>query len=160
MGFDIMKSPRPLKVGKRETPSNLDDMTMGQMLAISSCGDSWEMFYVVMHELMGMEREEVDRSDAAQVVMFVGWSSKQISDINEMFRRIKSTRTQDEVKAGAERLDFGAFGLVDWYAKRMGITNHDDVMGVPYLRVYQCLKMDVERDEYEKRLAKIIREKK
>lgn len=158
--FDIMKSPRPLMIGDRETPKDLDGMTMGQMLTLSSCKDGWNVFYLVCREFMGMTDEETDRADAAQVVMFVGWVSKQVKDMNERFGKIHATRTSEEIKAGAERLDFGAFGLVDWYAKRMGITDHDKVMDVPCLRVYQCLKMDTERNEYEKRLAKIIREKK
>lgn len=158
--FDIMKSPRPLMIGDRETPKDLDGMTMGQMLTLSSCKDGWNVFYLVCREFMGMTDEETDRADAAQVVMFVGWASKKVKDMNELFSKIKATRTTEEMKAGADRLDFGAFGLVDWYAKRMGIRDHDEVMDVPCLRVYQCLKMDNERNEYEKRLAKIIREKK
>lgn len=157
--FDIMKSPRPMKVGNRETPENLDSLKMGQMLSLSSCKDSWGMFYDVCRELLNLTDEETDAADAAEVVMFVGWASKQISDMNKLFGKIRSTKTAEEVRAGIDKLDYGAFGLVDWYAKRMGITNHDEVMDVPCLRVYQCLKMDTERGEFEKRLARIIREK-
>ena len=158
--IDIMKSPRPLAVGDHETPENLDTMTMGQMLTLQSCGDGWDLFYVICRELLGMSDEETDKADAAQVVMFVGWAVKQMSDINKMFAGIKASKTSEEVRAGIEKLDFGAFGLIDWYARRMGITDHDEVMDVPYLRVYQCLKMDNDRGEYEKRLAKIYRESK
>jgi hypothetical protein len=61
------------------------------------------------------------------------------------------------MRAGIDRLNFGVFGLIDWYARRMGITDHDEVLKVPVLRVYQCLKMDKEQQEYENRLAKVIR---
>ena len=158
LDFDIMESPRPVMVGSHETPANLDGITMGQVLTLQSCGDGWNLFYLVCRELLGMTDRETDRTDAAQVVMFVGWVTKQISSLNKLFSKIKSTRTSEEVRAGVEKLDYGAFGLIDWYAKRMGITDHDEVMRVPYLRVYQCLKMDVERNEYDKRLAKIYRE--
>lgn len=158
--FDIMKAMRPVMVGKRRVMENLDDLTMGQMLTLSGCNDSWALFYLVCHELLGMDEQEVNEADAAQVVLFVGWVSKQIDGYNKMLARIHSTKTAEEIRAGVEKLDFGAFGLVDWYAKRMGIVNHDDVMSVPFLRVYQCLKMDVEREEYEKRLAKIYRSNK
>ena len=41
----------------------------------------------------------------------------------------------------------------------MGITNHDDALSVPWLRVYQCMKMDAERDAYERRLRDIVNAK-
>ena len=65
--------------------------------------------------------------------------------------------TSEQMRAGIDRLNFGVFGLIDWYARRMGITDHDEVLKVPVLRVYQCLKMDKEQQEYENRLAKVIR---
>lgn len=158
--FDIMGAPRPLMVGNRATPENLDAMTMGQMLSLSGLDDSWSMFYGVCREFLGMTDAEVDNADAAQVVLFTGWCAGELKKLTNLFSKIKSSHTAEEIRAGVERLDYGAFGLVDWYAKRMGITDHDEVMNVPCLRVYQCLKMDSEREEYEKRLAKIYRDKK
>ena len=60
-----------------------------------------------------------------------------------------------EVMAGVEQLDFGMFGLADWYAKRMGITDHDEVFDTPWLRIWQCRKNDIEEAEYQERLQKI-----
>ena len=47
------------------------------------------------------------------------------------------------------------FGLVDWYAKRMGIQNHDEVMDVCWMRVYKCMDMDTKTQEFNRRLAEI-----
>jgi len=44
-----------------------------------------------------------------------------------------------------DKLSFGLFGLVDYYATRMGITDHEQVESVPWVRVYKCLDMDAEK---------------
>ena len=157
--FDLKKMSKPSKVGRVETPENLDSLTMGQMLTLSRVADGWSLFYDIMHELMGMKPDDVDDADAVEVVRFVGWSVAQLDSLNKRFQRIRQTHTQEEKRAGVERLQFGPFGLVDWYARRMGITNHDDVMDVPALRVWQCLKMDTEQKEFERRLSKVYTEK-
>lgn len=160
LGFDMMKCGKPERVGTHEVMENLDGLTMGQMLSLSTAAGGWNVIYDICRELMGMDEEEVNKTDAVQVVMFAGWAAGEIKRLNDMFGKIRRKETPEEKRAGIDRLDFGAFGLVDWYAKRMGIENHDDVMEVPCLRVYQCLKMDMEKDEYERRLSKIIREEK
>ena len=45
--------------------------------------------------------------------------------------------------------------MIDWYALRMGITDHEEVMRVPWMRVYQCLSMDNQKQEFEKRLSEV-----
>ena len=50
---------------------------------------------------------------------------------------------------------FGLFGMLDWYAVRMGISDHDQVLKVPWLRIYKCMDMDNKRRAYEKRLQKV-----
>ena len=47
------------------------------------------------------------------------------------------------------------FGILDWYAKRMGITNHDEVLTVPWLRIYKCMDMDNKVEQYQRRLNEI-----
>lgn len=156
--FDLGKMTRPSYVGKKETPENIDAMTMGQMLKLSSVADGWSVFFEVCKELMQMTEKEVDEANAAEVVRFVGWAVAELKKLNDRFARVRSSRTKEEKQAGIERLKFGPFGLVDWYAQRMGIANHDDVMEVPALRVWQCMMMDNETREFEKRLAKVYRE--
>ena len=56
-------------------------------------------------------------------------------------------------------LAFGAFGIADWYARRMGMHNHDDAFSTPWPRIWQCLHNDTEEAEYRKRLGKILTDK-
>jgi hypothetical protein len=57
--------------------------------------------------------------------------------------------------AGIEKLNFGMFGLADWYARRMGISDHDEAFNTPWLRIWQCRKNDIEEAEYRDNLQRI-----
>lgn len=50
---------------------------------------------------------------------------------------------------------FGLFGMLDWYAVRMGISDHDQVLKTPWLRIYKCMEMDNKRSVYERNLQKL-----
>lgn len=151
----LERCTRPLQVGKIATPPNLDDMTIGQMVEMSDCETGSELFYVVCRVLLGMNAAEVDSCKALEVVRFVGWVLGRVKTINELFDRAKSKPSDEEIRAGVGQLNFGVFGLIDWYAQRMGITNHEDVMQVPWGRVYKCLDMDTKTNDYKRRLQKV-----
>ena len=76
-----------------------------------------------------------------------------------MFADINRKPNADEIAAGVESLKYGAFGVVDWYARRMGISDHDDVMSVKWFRIYECMRIDTETREYERRLRDILAQK-
>ena len=153
--LEIEKLTRPLKVGKVETPANLEEMTIGQMVQLSECKGWREMFYTTCAVLLGMSKKDVDKCWAVDVVRFCGWVAGRVHKINALFDSVKSKPTVEEEKAGVDKLQFGVFGLIDWYALRMGITDHEEVVGVTWVRVYKCLEMDNKRREFEKRLSKV-----
>ena len=86
---------------------------------------------------------------------FVGWTFGEVERINQLFQKVRTEPTQREKRAGVERLQFGLFGMLDWYAQRMGIENHDDVLTVPWARIYKCMDMDTRRAQFERRLQEI-----
>ena len=149
---------RPSRVGKVKTPESLDEMTIGQMVEMSNCKNGREMFYSVCRVLLGMDDAKTDGCRAVEVVRFVGWVLGQVKVINELFDRAKIKPTSEELRAGIEKLHFGIFGMIDWYALRMGITDHEEVMSVPWGRVYKCLDMDTKKREFEKRLVKVYQD--
>ncbi len=154
-GFELEKLSRPAKVGKVATPADLNDMTLGQMVEMSMCKNGVQMFYKVCNVMLGLEPKQVDNCKAVEVVRFTGWMIGQIETINKLFDKAKSKPTDEEVKAGISRLKFGIFGVIDWYACRMGITDHEEVTKVPWLRVYKCMDMDNQVKEFNKRLSKV-----
>lgn len=154
-GFKITKCGRPSYVGGRETPENLNTLTIGQLIELSELGDRNESVYRVAEIVMGLDAVAVDRSRAVDVVGLVGWVLSEVERINKIFGNIESKHTAAEKRAGVERLKFGLFGMLDWYAVRMGITDHDTVLAVPWLRIYKCMDMDNQRSEYERRLQQV-----
>lgn len=154
-GLGLEKMSRPEEVCGVKTPENLNEMTVGQMLDLSSLKDASEMFFKVCEVLLGLTMEQTANTSALEVVRFVGWVLGRVKEINRLFEKAKGNPTPEELRAGVTKLNFGVFGMIDWYAKRMGITDHEEVMRVPWLRLYKCLDMDNKMNEYQKRLAKI-----
>lgn len=153
--LELERCTRPLKVGKVSTPANLDDMTIGQMVQMSECKEGRWLFYKVCEVLLGMEAKVVDDCMAVEVVRFVGWVLGRIKKINELFDKAKSKPSDEELRAGINNLKFGIFGLIDWYALRMGITDHEEVTNVPWGRVYKCLDMDTRTNNFRRNLQKV-----
>lgn len=153
LGMETMT--RPEEVGGVSTPENLESMTIGQMLDLSRLTDGRQMFYKVCEILLGLDVKQTANARAVDVVRFVGWVLGRVKEINGLFEKTKGNPSPEEVRAGVLRLHFGVFGMIDWYAQRMGITDHEAVMSVPWIRIYRCLDMDNKTNEYQKRLAKI-----
>lgn len=142
---------RPSFVGEVETPENLDSLTFGNLIKLSRLKDGSSIFYDVCKIVLDLDKAAVDKARAIDVVSFVGWVTGEVNRINKLFSRLSEKPTDNERKAGIDKLNFGLFGMVDRYARRMHIQNHDEVMGVPWIRVYQCLKMDNEVDKFQRR---------
>lgn len=147
---------RPYEVAGVMTPENLNEMTVGQMLDLSGLNDARQMFYSVCGVLLGLERSQTANARAVEVVRFVGWVLGRVKEINRLFEKAKGKPTQEEIRAGIQKMDFGVFGMIDWYARRMGISDHEKVMSVPWLRLYKCLDMDNQTVEFNKRLQKVL----
>lgn len=131
-------------------------MTLGQMLELQECADGLDMFYRTCRVLLGMKKNEVDDSLAVEVVAFTGWVVSRIVRINKLFEGTQLKPTDEQVRAGISKMNFGVFGMVDWYAKRMGITDHESVFRVPWIRIYKCMDIDTKTEQYNRRLQKVM----
>lgn len=158
-GLELEKLGRPSMVGKRQVPDDLSEMTLGQMMELQECDGARDMFYRTCRVLLGMEKDEVDESLAVEVVAFTGWVAGRIIQINKLFNGVKLEPTDDQVQAGISKMNFGIFGIVDWYAKRMGITDHEQVFGVSWMRIYKCLEIDTRTEQFNRRLHKVMSSK-
>ena len=154
--FDMTRMERPFKVGKVETPENLNGLTIGQLISLSEIESGEDVFFTTCEVVLGMSKEETAQSEAVEVVSFAGWVSGEVKKINRLFEQTNVTPSPRELKAGIKKLQFGMFGLLDWYALRMGIKNHDEVEDVPWLRIYKCLDMDTKKGQYQKKLEEVI----
>lgn len=153
--FKIDRYERPLFIGGKATPATFNWLTIGQLIELSELGDTDESLYRIVEITMQMQRKEIDKARAVDVVRYVGWAFGEVERINKLFRTFENKPTPKEKRAGVDTLQFGLFGMLDWYALRMGIEDHDKVLEVPWLRIYKCMDMDKKKQDYERKLQQI-----
>ena len=156
----IQQAKRPEKVGGIRTPSILNDLTMGELMQLQGISSEREMILVPCRVLLGLDERKVMRSEAYDVLAFVFWAAREVERINKLFASTNVPPTPEEKQAGADKMNFGMFGLIDYYAQRMGITDHEAVEYVPWVRVYKCLDMDAQRIRMDRRLRKVLERRK
>lgn len=141
-------------------PESLDDMTFGQLIRLQSIGTETEIFLEPCRVLLDASDGQVSKEDAISVLGFGMWVSREMQRINELLVSTQLKPTPEEYQAGIDKLNFGSFGLVDYFSIRMGIADHEDVMSMPWVRIYQCMKIDSEKAKFERRLRKVYENKK
>lgn len=156
--FQMQTFSRPLHVGKRTTPENLNELTIGQLIDLSTVVEGMELFYHVCNVILGASHTEIRRARATDVVRFVGWVTGEVEKINKLFESASGQPTEAERRAGIEKLNFGLFGMLDYYALRMGIKDHDEVLRVKWMRVYKCIDIDNKKNLFQRRLQEVMRD--
>lgn len=150
----------PAFVCGKEVPANLNTITYGQLDDFSRISQSeGDPAVQVFSILLGLEPPQVYELNVFDVFGMLNFVRSELERINALFASIQVTHSSEEIAAGIEDLNFGTFGVIDWYAKRMGITNQDEVFDVAWIRIYTCMKNDNEKAEYEQRLNKQYLEK-
>ena len=154
--------PPPKKFYKKDVPKDLQLVTFGMLTRLQRApvdNDYLKTCCALVSTLTDVPADIVASRRAYDVIGIVNMVQNEMERIGKLFQSIKADLSADEISAGADRLEFGTFGLVDWYAKRMGITDHEEVFSTPWARVFQCMKIDFENNEFEKRYRKIIENK-
>lgn len=141
-------------------PEGLDDMTFGQLIRLQGITTETELFLVPCRVLLDTSDERVLKEDVIAVMGFATWVSHEMQRINELMASTQIKPTPEECQAGIDKLNFGLFGLVDYFALRMGISDHEEVVSLPWTRIYQCMKIDSEKAKFERRLRKVYENKK
>lgn len=146
---------RPQKVGGIDTPVDLFGLTYGDIIQLQEVKSLHDMFVVPCEVILKLSRNQVMKLDCEIVVPFSFWVMLKINEIGQMFKDISIQPTKEEKQAGCENLNFGPFGTLDWYALRMGITDHEEAERTKWIRIYQCMKIDNQKAIYERRLREI-----
>lgn len=145
----------PARIGRKEAPQDLDDLTLGQLIQLESIGAEKGIFCAIAEVLLDEDPTWAMSAPALPMLGLRNMVVREQDRIAGLFASLSSEPDVAEVMAGIESLNFGMFGLADWYARRMGISNHDEAFDTPWLRIWQCRKNDKEEAEYHKRLQKI-----
>ena len=163
MTSDTIKSlvliPPPKKFCKKDVPDTLQMVTFGvltQLQQAAQDNDYLKTCCKLVSVLTGVDEKIVASRKAYDVLGIVNMVQSEMERIGKLFQSLNTDKTSDEQAAGIERLNFGAFGIVDWYAQRMGIVDHEEVFNTPWARIFQCMKIDHEQGEFEKRYRKIL----
>lgn len=154
--FQLQEFSRPSFVGKKKVPDDLNHLTIGQLMRLGMASETDEIIYKVCEIILDLDRETVDKSRATDVVRFAGWVMAEIRRINKLFDSTNVKPTQQQVRAGISNLQFGMFGILDWYARRMGYQEHEKVGDVPWINIYKCMDMDAKTTLYERKLQEVI----
>ena len=154
---DVKNLTRPNMVGQNVVPEDLNGLTFGQLLALAEAQSERDIFLIPCRVLFGMKEKDILNCRAVDVVRFSSWVAREVKRIGMLFDKCHNEPRPQEVKAGIHRLNFGIFGVVDWYARRMGVTDHEDVERVPWVRVYKCMQMDAETEAFNRRLNEIYK---
>jgi hypothetical protein len=161
--MDLLKrlkgQPRPETLCGKIVPKDLNSISYGSLDDLRSAGEEKDPVGACAKILLGLEPEKLLREDVNDVFGFGGFITKELERINRLFKDIKVNYSKEEIAAGIRQLDFGSFGVLDWYAKRMGITNQNEVRDVAWVRIYQCMKNDCMKNEYERRLSQQYKSK-
>ena len=153
--FQLQEFSRPSFIGKHEIPQDLNGLTIGQLMELGMLPED-DMIYGICRIILNLEREEVDKARATDVVRFAGWVMGEIKKINKLFESTNVKPTQQQIRAGIKNLSFGLFGILDWYALRMGYQDHEQVGKVLWVNIYKCLDMDAKKTMYERKYAEVI----
>ena len=154
----LSKQPRPYYLCGECVPESLNLLTYGQLDDMRNISDNKDIAYQLSYIIFGKTLNLLDE-DVNKVFGFVNFCASEIERINKLFGSLKFDYTPEERQAGVESLNFGSFGVLDWYAKRMGIINQNDVREVAWVRIYQCMKNDHAQQEFERRLQDVYMKK-
>ncbi|MEE1324916.1 MAG: hypothetical protein U0K19_04970 [Bifidobacteriaceae bacterium] len=145
----------PARIGGIDAPQDLNDLTLGQLIQLESIGAEKGVFAAIAVVLLGKDEAWAAKAPAMEMLGLRNMVVKEQNHIAGLFQSLSHEPDAAEVMAGIDKLNFGMFGLADWYARRMGISDHDEAFNTPWLRIWQCRKNDHDEAEYQKRLQKI-----
>lgn len=151
-----VECPRRFRIW--DVPQDLNSLTLEGLTRLWTIKSSRDVFIAAGGALLGLSEAETLRSPLLPMLGIVNMVSRELPKIADMWDRAHGDPTADELAAGCAQLDFGIFGLADWYARRMGMTSHDEAFATPWLRVWQCAVNDERVRQYNVRLAEVQRQ--
>lgn len=136
-------------------------MTYGQRIELSEAKTLYDMIILSDKVMNGAKSEEHTLKKSFVNVYPLAVSV--IHSLEQMAKRdadtFNYTPTPEEVKAGFYNLNHGIFGTIDKLAQRLRVK-HDEILAMQELTIYTILKIDFENSMYQRRLQKVIQEKK
>ena len=159
MLVELRKAKCPTRILKKDVPSDFNTLSYGMLDDLNNASASVDPALECIKVLLQIEPDQALRLSVCTVFGFANFCEREISRINDIFKSIKTNYSSEEIAAGIKELNFGSFGILDWYARRMGITNQNEVREVAWIRIFNCMKNDNETNAYERRLREQYQKK-
>lgn len=151
---EMQQCIRPTYLGGVEVPHDLNHITMGTLIKLQNI-DKAQAYDLAPVIVMDIDPKELEKEPCEDVIGFSNWVALELRRIADLFASCRTDLSPEQEQAGFGNLNFGMFGVLDWYCKRMGITDHAEVEKVPWVRVYKCMDMDAQTRRCEQRLSEI-----
>lgn len=103
---------------------------------------------------------DISKATANETASFILWIKEQVDFINtKEAENLQSTPEPELLASGVTKLnEFGAMAIVDSLAGG-DILKYDDILALPYHKVYQKMKLDKVNSDIRKKYEKIISKK-
>lgn len=147
----------PAKVGRHKVPKDLNGLTLEELDRFWQSRTPADLFEAAGHSLFGWTRKRTMAAKALPMMGVLNFVTAELERIARLFEAANTPPTAQELMAGCDALDFGTFGLADWYTLRMGLHDHDKAFSTPWVRIYQCRANDAATAAFSRRLAEIQR---
>lgn len=160
--MDILDgAEKPTEMCGVNVPEDLNLVSYGLLddLANISVSGVADPMAEIISRLLEVDTEKVYEANVFDVFGISKWIGNEVKRINKLFESISPNYSPEEIAAGVKSLNFGSFGVLDWYANRQRISDQNQVRDVAWIRIYTCMKNDNKKAEFNKRLNKQYQQK-
>lgn len=148
---------KPTFFAGAEVPDDLNLVTYGMLDDLSNISQSGlpDPMAQAIAKILCIDTEKVYEANVFDVFGISKWIGSEVERINKLFKGISPRFSSQEIAAGVKAINFGSFGVLDWYSHRQGIADQNEVRDVAWIRIFTCMKNDNIKAEYEKRLNQV-----
>lgn len=141
----------PARFRGRDVPQDLNGLTLEQLARLWRIRTEEDLFREGCVVVLGEAEDGWENTPLLSALGAANMISEELPKVMRKWDEAHGEPSAEEAMAGS--LDLGIFGIADWYARRMGIGNHDEVFSTPWVRIWQCMYNDRLSAEYQDRLA-------
>lgn len=151
---EVKDLPLPDTMCGVDVPKDLNKLSIGELIALQQC-DNDNIMVQAPCIVLGVDEKRVMHEQADKVLAFDNMVARELERIGKLFATLNIPPTDLQKKAGYDKLDFGPFAIIDNFALRMHITDHEVAERVPWPRVFKCMHMDTQRELCRRRAEQI-----
>lgn len=157
----LKDAPIPSAIVGNRLPDSLEGLTYGQLLDLQSATSTDHTLLMgALSSLFGVKGDVLVLEEDVKVVYgFLRFVAQQLEKVTKAFKSIERRPSPEEMEAGVQELSLGAVGLLDWYAKRQGLTSFRETLDVKWIDIWSVMRIDAKNAVFKKDLETIYQRK-